>query len=100
MRLSACITTRNRTQKLDACLRALWSSDYEICTEAARLYVGIKRYKYLYPDPLKLGVFLSFYFMHMTAFLLKRGSLNVWPDIVRRSHIKQLWQLSHLMGFA
>ena len=27
MRLSACITTRNRTKELDACLRALWNSN-------------------------------------------------------------------------
>jgi hypothetical protein len=26
MRLSACVTTRNATQELDACLRALWNS--------------------------------------------------------------------------
>ncbi len=74
-------------------------TDYEIYTEAARLYVGIKRYKYLYPDPLKLGIFLGFYFMHMTAFLLKRGSLNAWPEILRRSRIEKLWQPSRLGGF-
>lgn len=71
-------------------------TDYEIYIEAARLYVGIKRYKDLFPDPFKLGAFLSFYFMHMTTYLLKRGSLNAWPEIVRRSRMEQLWQPSHL----
>lgn len=65
-------------------------TDYELYIEAARLYVGIKRYKYLFPDPFKLGVFLGLYFMHMTAFLFKRGSLNAWPEIFRRSHIEKL----------
>lgn len=75
-------------------------TDYEIYIEAARLYVGIKRYKYLFPNPFKLGVFLGLYFMHMTAYLLKRGSLNAWPEIVRRSHIEQLWQPSHFSEMA
>ncbi|HEY9636939.1 MAG TPA: glycosyltransferase [Coleofasciculaceae cyanobacterium] len=71
-------------------------TNYEIQIESARLYVGIKRYKYLFPDPFKLVVFISVYFIHMTVFLLKRGSLNALPEIIRRSHIQRLWQRSRL----
>ncbi len=67
-------------------------TDYEIYVEAARLYVGIKRYKYLFPDLLKLLVFLGIYFIHMTVYLSRRRSLKAWPEIVHRSHIQQLWQ--------
>jgi GT2 family glycosyltransferase len=65
-------------------------TNYEIYVEAARLYVGIKRYKDIFPAPLKLIIFIGFYFIHMTAFLLKRGSLNAWPKIIRCSHIQRL----------
>lgn len=67
-------------------------SNYEISIEAARLYVGIKRYKDLFPNFFKLVAFLVLYFVHMTAYLLKRGALPVLPEIVRRSHIERLWQ--------
>jgi GT2 family glycosyltransferase len=75
-------------------------TDYDIRVEAGRLYVGIKRYKYLFPSPFKLVVFISLYFIHMTAFLLKRGSLKAWPEIIRYSNIQRLWQSSHLGGSA
>lgn len=65
-------------------------TDYDIRVEAGRLYVGIKRYKYLFPNPLKLVIFIGLYFIHMTAFLLKRGSLNAWPQIIRYSNIQRL----------
>ena len=71
-------------------------TNYEIHIEAARLYVGVKRYKDLFPDPLKLVVFLSFYFVHMSVYLSKRGSLNALPEIVRCSHLQTLWQQSRL----
>lgn len=70
---------------------------YEIYIEAARLYVGIKRYKDVFPDQFKLIGFVSFYFLHMTTFLLKRGSLQALPEIVRYSHIQRLWQPSYLI---
>jgi GT2 family glycosyltransferase len=69
-------------------------TDYQIHIEAARLYVGIKRYKYLFPDPFKLAAFTSFYFIHMTVFLLKHRAINAWPKIIHRSHIQQLLQMS------
>lgn len=67
-------------------------TNYEISIEAARLYVGIKRYKNLFPNAFKLAVFCFVYFLHMTAYLWKRGSLQAWPEIIRRSHVQRLWQ--------
>ena len=66
-------------------------TDYDINVEAARLYVGIKRYKDIFPNPVMLMIFLSFYVIHMTLYLLKHRSLGVWPRIFYRSNIKQLW---------
>jgi GT2 family glycosyltransferase len=66
-------------------------TNYEISIEAARLYVGIKRYKVLFPNYLKLISFCCVYFLHMTAYLLKRSSLQAWAEIIRRSQIKKLF---------
>jgi GT2 family glycosyltransferase len=63
---------------------------YEISIEAARLYVGIKRYKDLYPHPIKLVIFLVIYFVHMTVYLFRRGAIQAWPDIIRLSRTQQL----------
>jgi GT2 family glycosyltransferase len=65
-------------------------TDYEVYIEAARLYVGIKRYKNLFPNLLKLIYFISIYFAHMTIYLLRRHSLAVLPEIIRRSHVNRL----------
>ena len=73
-------------------------SNYEIHIEAARLYVGIKRYKDLFPNRFKLFGFVSLYFFQMTVFLLKRGALQALPEIVRRSRIQRLWEPSGLLG--
>lgn len=67
-------------------------SNYELHIEAARLYIGIKRYKNLFPNPIKLLAFLTIYFVHMSGYLLKRGSIQAWPEIIRRSRIHLLWQ--------
>ena len=71
-------------------------TDYEIYIEAARLYVGIKRYKNLFPHLPKLMLFVSVYFIHMTLYLLKRNSLKGLPEIVKRSRIERLWKPSKL----
>jgi GT2 family glycosyltransferase len=65
-------------------------TDYEIYVEAARLYVGIKRYKHLFPNLLKLALFVIIYFAHMTIYLIRKKSLNAFPEIIRRSHIDRL----------
>ena len=65
-------------------------TDYELYREASRLYVGIKRYKHLFPNLFKLVAFTSVYFAHMTVYLSRRGSLSMLPEIIRRSNIKYL----------
>jgi hypothetical protein len=55
--------------------------------EAARLYVGVKRYRELTPSRLRLFAFVGLYAVHMTVFLLRRRALPAWPEIVRRSAI-------------
>lgn len=65
-------------------------TDYEIYIEAARLYVGIKRHKSIFPNLFKLILFVSVYFGHMTMYLIKRRSLQALPEIVRRSRFQRL----------
>ncbi|MEM9922469.1 MAG: glycosyltransferase [Cyanobacteria bacterium P01_D01_bin.50] len=67
-------------------------SNYELYIEAARLYVGIKRYKNLFPNTMKLIAFLTRYFVHMSGYLLKRRAIQAWPEIIRRSRLQLLWQ--------
>lgn len=71
-------------------------SNYELYIEAARLYIGIKRYKNLFPNPIKLLAFLTIYFVHMSGYLLKRGAIQAWPEIIRRSRIQLLWQQKNI----
>jgi GT2 family glycosyltransferase len=66
-------------------------SNYEVYTEAARLYVGIKRYKDIFPNIFKLCMFLIIYFPHMTLYLLRRQSIISFPEIIRRSQWKVLF---------
>lgn len=65
-------------------------TDYNIHIDAARLYVGIKRYKDLFPNPFKLVAFLAIYFIHMNIYLSSKHALLAWPQIIQRSHIQQL----------
>ncbi|MGB3759725.1 MAG: glycosyltransferase [Rivularia sp. (in: cyanobacteria)] len=67
-------------------------SNYELHIEAARLYIGIKRYKNLFPNPIKLLAFLAIYFVHMSGYLFKRGAIQAWAEIIRRSRIHLLWE--------
>lgn len=64
---------------------------YELYIEAARLYVGIERYKNLYPNAVKLVLFLIIYFVHMTIYLLRNQALRAWPEIIFHSRIKKLF---------
>ena len=64
--------------------------DYEIYVAASRLYIGIKRFKYIFPNPFKLLAFTTLYYLHMTSYLLRRGSLQVWPAIIQTSNIQRL----------
>lgn len=63
---------------------------YEIYVAASRLYIGIKRYKHLFPDPIKLLIFRVVYYLHMTLYLLRRKSLQSWPDIIKISNVNRL----------
>ena len=67
-------------------------TDYEIYIEAARLYVGIKRYKNIFPNFVKLILFMVVYFSHIMLYLSKRRSIQALPQIIRRSQIKTLWK--------
>jgi glycosyltransferase involved in cell wall biosynthesis len=66
-------------------------TDYDIHQISARLYIGIKRYRDLFPNPVKLVAFLCIYFSHMTLFLFRKGALKAWPLIIERSRIQQLF---------
>ncbi|MGL5940206.1 MAG: glycosyltransferase family 2 protein [Waterburya sp.] len=62
-------------------------TEYEVYIEAARLYVGIQRYKNINFNFFKLITFLIIYFLHMTIYLYKNQAMKAWPEIIRRSHI-------------
>jgi cellulose synthase/poly-beta-1,6-N-acetylglucosamine synthase-like glycosyltransferase len=64
--------------------------DGDIQVEAARLYVGIKKHKNIFPNPFKLIAFISVYFTHMTIYLWRRGSIQAWPAIIGWSNINKL----------
>lgn len=66
-------------------------TDYDIHQIAARLYIGIKRYRDLFPSPLKLVAFFVIYFSHMTIYLLKKRAIKAWPLIIERSQIQKLF---------
>jgi GT2 family glycosyltransferase len=65
-------------------------TSYDIYIEAARLYVGIKRYKYIFPNPSKLVIFLLVYVSHMTIYLWRKRALSAWPVIIQRSRLQEL----------
>ena len=65
-------------------------TQYEIYIESARLYVGIKRYKNIYPNRLKLIIFLLIYFVHMNIYLLRKKAFLSWFEIIEYSHFKNL----------
>ena len=69
-------------------------TEYEINKEASRLYIGIKRYKQLFPNPWKLIAFIGLYSIHMPIYLLRQRSLKALPEIIRRSNIRHLLQSS------
>lgn len=70
------------------CSRGL--NDYDIYIEAARLYVGVKRYKCISPNLFKLFSFLLVYVSHMTIYLWRKGALNAWPLIVQHSRLQRV----------
>lgn len=67
-------------------------SDYAFCGEAARLYVGVKRYKDIEPSYAKLAAFVPLFFAQMTWSLAKRRSLGRMRELVRLSNVKALFR--------
>jgi GT2 family glycosyltransferase len=65
-------------------------SQHQIHLESARLYVGIKRYKYIRSSPILLAIFLGLYFSHMVLFLMKRGELNKLGAIIKNAKLDRL----------
>lgn len=64
---------------------------YDIYVEAARLYVGIKRYKNIFPNPFKLTAFLSIYFIHMIIYLFRKKAIGAWSELIRYSHFQDFF---------
>ena len=64
---------------------------YEMCCEAARLYIGAKRYRIIEPNPLKLAAFLFVYFAHMTLYLARKRALGSFGQLVRLSNVRRVW---------
>ncbi|MBE9098538.1 glycosyltransferase family 2 protein [Vacuolonema iberomarrocanum] len=65
-------------------------TSYEIYVAASRLYIGIKRYKHLFPNALKLLMFTVTYYTHMALYLFRRRSLSSLADIIKVSNINAL----------
>lgn len=74
--------------------RVAYLTDYDIYIEAARLYVGIKRYGCIFPNLVKLVIFILVYFSHISIYLTTRRSLSVLPEIIRRANVVQLMSSS------
>lgn len=66
-------------------------TDYQIYLDAARLYIGVKRYKYLSPNSAKLSLFILVYITHILIFLTKKRSLKALPEILARSKVREIW---------
>lgn len=64
-------------------------SRYQLHCEAARLYVGVKRYRVIDPSPVKYLAFMTLYFVHLTLYLARRGALASLLPIVRLSNVRR-----------
>ncbi|CDY75314.1 hypothetical protein BGLT_04212 [Caballeronia glathei] len=60
---------------------------YQLCCEAARLYIGVKRYRVIEPNLLRCAAFVCFYFGHMTVYLARHRALSQLVPIVRTSNV-------------
>jgi GT2 family glycosyltransferase len=65
---------------------------YDISIEAARLYIGIKRYKFIFPSPIRLLAFVLVYFAHMAIYLARKGEIGSLRNILALSNAGQLLQ--------
>ncbi|MBN3757130.1 glycosyltransferase [Paraburkholderia sp. Tr-20389] len=64
-------------------------SVYRQHCEAARLYVGVKRYRVIDPSLVKYVAFITTYFAHLTLYLAKRRALSSLVPIVRMSNVRR-----------
>ena len=71
-------------------------TDYQIYLDAARLYIGVKRYKYIFPNIIKLYLFIFLYVTHILIFLSKNRSLKALPEIFTRSKVSKIWNIQSL----
>jgi glycosyltransferase involved in cell wall biosynthesis len=60
---------------------------YQVNCEAARLYIGVKRYCVIEPSLVRCAVFLSIYFGHLTLYLARHRALSQLVPIVRISNV-------------
>jgi GT2 family glycosyltransferase len=65
-------------------------SAYAFTGEAARLYVGVKRYKDIETNYAKLALFVPLFFGQLTWSLAKRRALHRMPELVRLSNVTSL----------
>ena len=66
-------------------------TDYDLYIEAARLYIGVKRYKAIFPNFLKLILFIGIYFPHIGVYLMRKKALSALPMILERSRFSHAW---------
>ncbi|NML30470.1 glycosyltransferase family 2 protein [Paraburkholderia antibiotica] len=71
---------------------------YELQCEAARLYIGIKRYSRITPNRFKLYAFVGIYFAHLAISLARRGLIKALPPIVRAANLGSLRQTGETSG--
>jgi len=63
---------------------------YELCSESARLYIGIKRYLKIQPNPFKLVAFVTIYFAFLIVRLSRKSLLGSLLPIVRTANLGAL----------
>ena len=60
---------------------------YQVNCEAARLYIGVKRYCVIEPSLLRCAAFVSIYFAHLTVYLARHRALSQLMPIIRISNV-------------
>lgn len=60
---------------------------YQVNCEAARLYIGVKRYRVIEPNALKCAAFLSLYVGHLLLYLARRRALSQFVPILKTSNV-------------
>jgi len=62
-------------------------TEYALRVHAARLYVGLKRYRIIFPDSFKLIIFFCLYWIHLIIILFRARSLGSLLKIYRYSNV-------------